>query len=259
MSMTAIRGITDQAQITLTDEQIEQFHREGYLGPLKMCEPDEMLSLHPEMQRIHETPMVGPDGPHSNATHNRHLDQRSIYDLSTHPAILERMKQIMGEDLLLWRTNFFTKYPGGKEIPWHQYLNYWPIEPAVVISALIAIDKTTTENSCIELIPGTHRRVVKHVKAHEDMAFPEMADPDVVDTSKAVQLEMEPGEFILFNERTMHHSEPNRSQLRRMALAVRVIIPCVRVLKYDSDNHGVVVISGQDKLGFNRHSDPPSA
>lgn len=68
---------------------------------------------------------------------------------------------------------------------------------------------------------------------------------------------MQPGEFILFNERTLHHSKANHSNLRRIGLAVRVIPPIVHVLKYDSADHALQVIRGGDTMGFNRLTSPP--
>ena len=84
------------------------------------------------------------------------------------------------------------------------------------------------------------------------MAFPEMGDLNFIDAKDAVNLEMQPCEFVLFNERTLHHSEPNRSDRRRIGLAVRVIIPIVKVLKWDSPNHTLMIINGEDRLGFNK-------
>jgi len=96
----------------------------------------------------------------------------------------------------------------------------------------------------------------QHVKATEDVAFSEMADTDSVDLSKKVNVVLDPGQFILFNERTLHHSEANRSNRRRMGLAIRVVIPQVRVLKWDSPSHRLVQISGDDPLGFNEKTEP---
>ena len=72
-----------------------------------------------------------------------------------------------------------------------------------------------------------------------------------------VDLEMQPGEFILFNERTLHHSKANFSDLRRIGLAVRAIPPIVHVLRYDSEDHALPVIHGEDTMGFNRVTQPP--
>ena len=189
-----------------------------------------MAALRPTIERVLETdPAVS-----HNRLHNRHLDSRAVYDQATDPAILGRMAALYGPDLLLWRTNFFVKNRGSKAIPWHQDFHYWPLEPPVIISSWIAVDPSTRPNGNLQVIPGSHRTIVPHVEATPDMHFKVMADAGYYDADDLTDLEMQPGEFILFNERTLHHSEANHSDLRRIGLAVRAIIPIVKVLEYDS-------------------------
>ena len=242
-------SITDTTKhVGLTTDEMTQFRTQGYLGPYPMCSPKEMGSIRSGVEHVLKT-----DAPdHKRRIHNRHLDNQLVYNLATHPAIVERMACLYGRDLLLWRSNFFVKEPGAKEIPWHQDFNYWPLEPPIIISAWIAVDPATVENSCLQIVPGSHRKIVPHIKATADMAFPEMGDLNFIDAKDAVNLEMQPGEFVLFNERTLHHSEPNRSDRRRIGLAVRVIIPIVKVLKWDSPNHTLMIIHGEARLGFNK-------
>ena len=244
----------EEATYQLSEEEVSHFRKDGYLGPYEMCPPEEMNDMRDEVARILET-----DAPdHKVRGHNRHLDNRLIYDLSTHPAILDRMSCLYGPDLLMWRTNFFDKKPGAKEIPWHQDFNYWPLEPPIINSAWLAVDESTVENSCIQIVPGSHKKIIPHIHSTEGMQFGEMADPNYIDKSEAINLEMKPGEFILFNERTLHHSESNRSQKRRIGLAIRVIVPIVKVLSWDSPNHALQVIRGEDRIGNNSLVDPPT-
>lgn len=233
---------------SLTADEIDSFRTNGYLGPYALASPDEMTKIRAEVERVLET--AAPD--HDSLAHNRHLDARCVYDLATRSAIIERMAALYGEDLLLWRTNFFVKNPGAGTIPWHQDYFYWPLEPPVIISAWIAIDPSTKANGCLQLIPGSHRAPLPHVPAEDGMLFYQMADPKFVEHEKAIELEMQPGEFILFNERTLHHSEPNDTDTRRIGLAVRVIVPIVKVLDWDSPKHGLIRIRGADPMGFNR-------
>ena len=246
--MTAI-----DRSIALSEDEMESFRTQGFLGPFTLCSPEEMAAMRTDIEAV-----LASDPPeHKTRAHNRHLDSRLIHELSTHPSIIERMQCLYGPDLLLWRTNFFVKEPGAKEIPWHQDHNYWPLEPPIIASAWIAIDEATVENSCLQIIPGSHRKTMPHIKATEDMFFQEMGDPDYIDTAQAINIEMKPGEFILFNELTVHHSEPNRSQKRRIGLAVRVVVPIVKVLTYDAPGHALVQISGKDPMAFNKLTDPP--
>ena len=237
----------------LTEEELLHFRTKGYLGPYSLCSEAEMADLRPAIEEVLET-----DPPNAkNRIHNRHLDSRAIYDLSTHPEILSRMVALYGVDLMLWRTNFFIKYKGTRAIPWHQDFNYWPLEPPIIVSAWIAVDASTKENGNLQLIPGSHRKIIPHIKATPDVQFQEMADAGYYDPDQLVDLEMQPGEFILFNERTLHHSKANDSDLRRIGLAVRAIPPIVHVLKYDSEDHALQVIHGGDTMGFNRVAQPP--
>ena len=245
----------EPSKITLTRDESATFHRDGFLGPYAAYTPKEMEPL-----REHTTALLGGDAPwhSSNVEQSRHMDDVRVWEMCSRPAIVERMATLFGPDLLLWRSNFFNKEPGGVEIPWHQDYNYWPIEPAVNISAWLAVDEATIENSCVQIIPGSHRTILPHVQAPEGMGFSEMADMRSVDESQAANMILKPGEFFLFNERTLHRSAPNSSGKRRIGLAVRVTIPMVNV---DHDqlfkDHGCIQLRGEDKMGFNRLVDPP--
>jgi hypothetical protein len=243
----ATQAVSASAPAALSAAEVERFRRDGYLGPYSLCSPDEMAALRPAIERVLDT---DPPASH-NRVHNRHLDSRAVYDLATDPAIVARMVALYGPDLLLWRTNFFVKNRGSKAIPWHQDFHYWPLEPPVIISAWIAVDPSTRQNGNLQVIPGSHRTIVPHVEATPDMQFKVMADAGYYDPGDLTDLEMQPGEFILFNERTLHHSEPNLSDLRRIGLAVRAIIPIVKVLEYDSPDHALQVIHGTDTMGLN--------
>jgi len=202
------------------------------------------------------------DGPNPrNKLQCRHLDKRIVYDLVANPAIIDRMRQLYGDDLVMRATYFFNKEPGGVEIPWHQDLNYWPLEPVVNVSAWMAIDEVTKENSCVNIIPGSHKKSLPHVTSPDGMAFGEMADMTGVDQSKTIAMELKPGEFFLFSEKLLHQSNKNVSQKRRLGLTTRVTVPFVKI-EHDVaplfPGHEVLIVSGQDKLGFNRVAKPPA-
>jgi len=241
----------------LTREQIKTFHDEGYLGPLTAVSPEEMAGIRHHI----DTVVLQKDGPNPRTrVQSRHMDSRVVFDLASHPAIIGRMRSLYGPDLILWATNFFTKEPGGSEIPWHQDLNYWPLEPLINISAWIAIDDVKIDNSCVQILPRSHKKSIPHVTSTQGMAFGEMADPNYYKTDGLVNMELEPGQFFLFNEKTLHHSEINRSQRRRMGMSVRVTLPMVKI-EHDGPplhpGHAAILVSGRDTMGFKRLMAPP--
>lgn len=251
---TTIEIDTDQR------EAVGRFHRDGYLGPYTLRTPDEMARIREYVER--EVLLV--QGPNEkNPLQCRHLDDRAVYDLISDADVLGRLRPLIGDDIVVWATYFFNKEPGGAEIPWHQDANYWPIEPPLNVSIWMAIDEVTAENSCVQLVPGSHRSVVPHVPARDGMAFRQEADPDHVDAEAAVDMELAPGQYFIFNERLLHHSHANRSDRRRLGLSARYTVPFVELLDQESPplfpRHRCVVVSGEDRLRLNRVATPPPA
>ncbi|MCJ8330520.1 MAG: phytanoyl-CoA dioxygenase family protein [Lentisphaeria bacterium] len=238
----------------LSKEEVEKFQNDGYLGPFTLMSPEAMTEC---CERVDREVLSTKANFAASSGQSRHLDCPVVWELCSHPEIVERMADIYGPNLILWRSNFFIKNPGDKEIPWHSDQNYWPLEPKLNISAWIALEDSTIENSCVQVIPGSQKKSIPHIPADPDMAFDEMADPDFFDESKAVSLEMKAGQFIIFNEKTLHHSYANTSDKRRLALAVRVTVPFVKV---NSDElfpeHVNIALKGDDYMGFNKFDTP---
>lgn len=240
----------------LSQEEIDFFREKGYLGPYTAVSPEEMAVIREHI----ENKLLLRDGPNPRTRlQSRHMDSHVICDLASHPAILDRMEGLYGPHLILWATNFFNKEPGGAEIPWHQDLNYWPLEPLINISAWIAIDDVRVDNSCVQVLSGSHKKIVPHVRSREGMGFGEEADPQYYSTENLVNMELKPGEFFLFNEKLLHHSEPNRSNRRRMGMSVRVTIPIVKIqqdIPPLHPGHAAVLVRGEDYMGLNRLMEP---
>ena len=242
-------------ECALSKDEITRFHADGYLGPYTLCSPEEMASIRVQIDAImNEKSATG-----SKSIQSRHMDRRTVYDLASHPAVVERINSLMGPDLVLWATYFWVKNPGDKEIPWHQDLNYWPIDPPINLSAWIAIDEATVENSCVNLIPGSHKKVLRHVKAGDDMAFQEMAEGVVANKQKIVPMVLKPGQFFIFSERTLHQSNANISNKRRLGMTCRFTVPFVEI-KHEKlhAGHRAILVRGTDHHRLNAYQEPPA-
>lgn len=249
---------TALASAALSPAEVRSFHEQGFLGPYASVTPEEMEGIRDHIDR-HVITRPGPNP--KTPLQSRHMDSKVVYDLATHPNIVDRMASLYGPNLILWATNFFNKEPGGKEIPWHQDQNYWPLEPIINISAWVAIDDVKIDNSCVQILPGSHKHVVPHIPSRDGMAFGEEADEKYFKKDNLINMELKPGEFFLFNEKLLHHSEPNRSNRRRMGMSVRLTIPIVSI-KQDGPplhpGHSAVLVRGEDYMGFNRLQEPPT-
>ncbi len=142
-----------------------------------------------------------------------------------HPAVLDMMEQIIGPDIVLWISRILCKPPvKGREVPWHQDGEYWPMRPLATCSVWIAIDPVSTTNGCMRFIPDSHKRKElyrHHVSDRKNLVLNLELDRDQFDESKAVNVELEPGQMSLHDVRMIHGSLANTSGQRRAALIMR--------------------------------------
>ena len=230
----------------LTEEEIRTFQSKGYVGPLRALPPSKVEAIADEIPSV----LSGADG-----THHLHLRIRSVYELCTTPEIVGRISSLIGEDIMLWSSNLFVKHPGDRGTPWHQDQNNGvppAIEPPLNISVWLAIDDVLAENGCLKFVDGSHLKTVDHAAPERGDYFGR-ADTRSFDLAKAVDMELQKGEFVIFTDRVLHAAGPNRSNRRRAAIAMRYTTPFVKILRPIKGT----VVSGEDRFGFNEMAAPP--
>jgi ectoine hydroxylase-related dioxygenase (phytanoyl-CoA dioxygenase family) len=77
---------------------------------------------------------------------------------------------------------------------------------------IIPLDRTTVDNGCTELFPSYHTDL--GIMDGDVYVFP----PSLVDETKAVPLELHPGDLALMHCLTPHRSEANRTESWRRQL-----------------------------------------
>ena len=142
-----------------------------------------------------------------------------------HPPILDMLEQLIGPDIVVWITRVLCKPAAkGREVPWHQDGEYWPMRPLATCSVWIALDPVSTANGCMRFIPGSHKqqRLYRHHTTQRDNLVLNLElDGDQFDESTAVNVELQPGQMSLHDVRLIHGSLPNTSGQRRAALIMR--------------------------------------
>jgi ectoine hydroxylase-related dioxygenase (phytanoyl-CoA dioxygenase family) len=239
-----------------TPFSIEQFHEEGYSGPVQGLTLQEADTYYNHFFDVIGQSKFepGPTKMNMSAWHQKHL---WAYELATHPSIVDAIKQILGDDIVLWAMHFWYKEPNNsKFIPWHQDINYWPMEPAINATAWISLGWSVLENGCLRVIPGSHKSIVKHVATGDDKSqFGDALPKEAIDESKAVDLEMSPGQIAFFNEATFHGSKMNSSNIPRVAFSVRYTTPEVKFLMEewggDTSRIRTYLVNGEDKFKRN--------
>jgi ectoine hydroxylase-related dioxygenase (phytanoyl-CoA dioxygenase family) len=182
-----------------------------------------------------------------------------LIGLLRRPQVVDPISAILGENFLVWRSAFFCKEPFGrnqKTIPWHQDTYNWSLDPMKACTIWIAIDDVGEENGCLSVIPGSHSLDIDHIPGNENHSFSKQARPEQVDTSRARKILLKSGEYAIFNENLLHSSPINMSNSRRCGLAVRIIPSNVKVLNYDSPEHGLITLKGKGDTTLNKIIEP---
>ena len=188
-----------------------------------------------------------------------HLALRWVFELATQPEILDAVSRVLGPNVLIWNTHWFPKFPGdGSYVSWHQDATYWGLTPPHVTTAWVALTRSTTDNGCLRVVPGTHRGDLlpqRETYAPSNMLSRGQEIAVEVDENQAVDLVLEPGQFSLHHIGIVHGSGPNLGNEARIGLAIRYIAP--NVIQRGAEPDIVVLARGKDEFGHFEVVEPP--
>lgn len=168
-----------------------------------------------------------------------HFEHQFIWDIATHPKIIDVIEALIGPDVMLLATHFFCKYgPREKFVAWHQDVTYWGLEPPEAVTAWYAVDDSDTGNGCMQVIPGSHRHGIQAHGTSERAGNLLSINQEVPVTAEAAasafDLVLKAGEMSIHHGSLIHGSLPNHSTRRRCGLTIRYIPPTVRQAEANS-------------------------
>ena len=232
----------------LNNEQIAQYREDGFLSPVRVMAEDEALALRAELEAI-EAGMGGP--LRGDLRHKTHLLFPFLAALVRHPTILDAVEDLLGPDILCWSSNFFIKEAADPAfVSWHQDSTYWGLSAPDVATAWVALTPSNAENGAMAMIPGSHRfdQMPHHDTFHRHNLLTRGQEIAVkVDESDAVLVELKPGQASLHHVLLFHGSEPNRSDDRRIGLAIRYVP--TRLKQAVGQRDWATLVRGKDSFG----------
>ncbi len=137
--------------------------------------------------------------------------------------IVDTMERLLGGEVYHYHHKMILKEPRvGGAWEWHQDYGYWYDTGCLfpdLASCLIAVDRASRENGCLQVLRGSHRMGrVNHGPVGDQTG----ADPERVAAAlerlDVVHCELEPGSAIFFHCNLLHRSDQNRSADPRWAL-----------------------------------------
>jgi len=148
------------------------------------------------------------------------------YHLMANPKILDAVESLIGGELFANPVyNTRPKVPGvaAGAVPWHQDKSYWPdANSNPVITVWIPLVDADEINGCLHIWPRTHKmRVLSyHSESHTGTGYTEI-DAEHLKSIREVALPIRAGGAILFNDRCIHMSTPNKSDHVRWSVDLR--------------------------------------
>lgn len=231
----------------LSDRSIERYVDQGFCAPLCAFTEDVAVQYRRLLEK-HEAESGGP--LQGNLRVKTHLLFTWVDRIVHHDRILDAVEDVLGPDILCWTTNFFIKEPHSPGfVSWHQDAAYWGLDPDDVVTAWVALSTSDMVSGCMKVIPGTHRQAhMPHVDTfHENNLLTRGQEIAVtVDEDQAVAIPLRPGEFSLHHIKLVHGSAPNRSDDRRIGLAIRYLPTHVRQTRH---RDSAMLVRGVDRFG----------
>lgn len=234
-----------------------RFEREGFVAGLPALSPEEAAHYRADLLRLYETL------PADLQKHfiNLHGVLAWADALGRHTAILDAVEQLIGPDILLWKSRGFAKFPGPGHVAWHQDLPHWNLVPNEAITAWVALSDVTEANGCVRVVPGSHRGGSRASDAVTDPSNLLSAGLEFKvserEAAQAAPMLLKAGQFSLHHGMIVHGSGANTTPAPRLGVAF-VYIPAFARQRSGADRH-VVLVRGQDRSGGFFPSEPPPA
>ena len=240
----------------LEPEQISAFHRDGFVAPIAVLSQQETAEYRrrfDDYERSHDGWYVLSRGQ------KIHLLQTWAAELVVNARILDAVEDVLGADILCWGTSLFVKDAHDPHfVSWHQDSTYWGLDKPDVVTAWVALSASTRQSGCMKMLPGSHTlEQITHRDTLDELNLLTRGQEIAVevDESKGAYAELAPGEISLHHVRTVHASEPNRGDHRRIGVALRYIAPHVRQLNGERDS--AMLVRGEDRFGHFVHEKAP--
>ncbi|MCU0868594.1 MAG: phytanoyl-CoA dioxygenase family protein [Burkholderiales bacterium] len=209
-----------------TDRHRAEYARDGFTFVRGLFDPEETRILVSAMEQDPSLKAALYDRRDAQgkatrmATWNHPGD--SVYGLAARSRrVVDTMEEMLGGEVYHYHSKLTAKEPfDGGAWEWHQDYGYWYHNGCVrpdMASVMVALDRATRENGCLQVVPGTHRvgRIEHGVLPGEQVGADPVRVEQILKRYPVVHAEMAPGDALFFHANVLHRSDQNRSPNRR--------------------------------------------
>jgi ectoine hydroxylase-related dioxygenase (phytanoyl-CoA dioxygenase family) len=216
---------------TLTPQQIESFHKDGYVIVKNFLAPK-------AVEKLYGT-AIGDNAMENNAINvTDQTGKNSKLSLWFTPGndvfgYLTRSERLVNSVAALldsdapvchYHSKLMQKEPKvGGAWEWHQDYGYWYknqfMFPDQLISVMVALTPANKQNGCLQVIKGSHKLGrINHGFAGEQVGADMVMVNNALKTMDLVYVEIEPGDALFFHSNILHRSEANLSDHPRWSI-----------------------------------------
>jgi phytanoyl-CoA hydroxylase len=216
---------------SLTPQQIEQYHVDGYLIIKGFLNPEEVSKLY--KIAIDDKAMSNNAINVNDSTGKRsklslwYKPGDDVYGLLTRSESLVNSvdKLLDGEaEVCHFHSKLMQKEPKvGGAWEWHQDYGYWYknefLFPDQMMSVMVAITEANKANGCLQVIKASHKMGrVEHGFAGEQVGASQHYVDLALQTMGLIYVELEAGDILFFHSNILHRSEANLSERPRWSM-----------------------------------------
>lgn len=245
----------------MTSSRSELYKEQGFVGPIRVLSKNECV-------KVCKAPYSnGRLTPVWNKAHA--VSSPVLYRIATRPEILETVRQLIGDDILLWGTSIIYRGPGQVH-HWHNDIES-STEKGKALSVWVGL-KNTNARSGLTLLSRSHafHRSVQEARYAHQRGRSEAGNEEVLAWARSydphceiVTPEVYDGEALFFDG-WLWHSSVNLNKKPRLALLLQYASPDTEIRIPDPNNFEwpfrtldrpkppCLMVSGKDRYGVNQ-------
>lgn len=222
--------------MTLTQEQLNQFNRDGFLLLRNFASNDECEAILEVAQKELEAKAepIESEGEYTEDSSRKGTVRRlrQVYQRSpVFAAWMENQKirpilhQVLGETpviTLAHHNSIMTKMPHqSSQTCWHQDIRYWHFEGDNLVSVWLALGDEYSDNGVLEFIPASHTMSFSPDQFDEKIYFLDNdANQEIIHTK--VSYDLKQGDVVLFHAKTLHRANANLTDKPKISFVYTV-------------------------------------
>ena len=234
--------------------EIKDFDNLGYLGPFKFMEIEECEQLLKERflsEKLYKW------------RKSIHEKSQKVIDYSSKAFILDKIKQLIGNDILLWGSEFIIRKPL-EDHKWHMDREFVLIDGVTVWIGL----RNLNEKTSISIITHSHKLKTQPYFYNFDNKNEYDYDKFILDEAKKLNPEcklktfyLKPGELIIWKDKVWH-STKNESKDVRYSIIYQYCNPKFKVkmpientfgnVKFSNQEVPCILLNGEDRFKLNK-------